>query len=87
MPFFPLAGAEVVVLILCIAIGRWILGAWWKGELEDETLLRWLPRRARPEPPPTPGPPALRLVRGGRREDPQAAEGAHRAGARRPRRS
>ena len=87
MPFFPLAGGEIVVIVLCYAIVRWIFRSWRSGELEDPTLLRFLPRRA-PPPPPTPatrgGRPALRVIQGGREEAPAASASEHRAG-RRPR--
>ncbi len=47
MPFFPLAGGELVLMVLLLAIGRWVARAWWRDELEDETLRRWLPARPR----------------------------------------
>jgi hypothetical protein len=83
MPFFPLAGGEIVFMILCYAIVRWIFRSWRAGELEDPTLLRFLPRRT-----PTPsasGRPALRVIRGGRDEAPDDSVREQRLGHR-PRR-
>jgi len=79
MPFFPLAGGEIVVMMLCYAIVRWIFRSWRAGELEDPTLLRFLPRRTPPEPP---GRPALRVIQGGREEAPDASAREHRVGRR-----
>ena len=87
MPFFPLAGGEIVFMLLGFAIARWILRTWWAGELEDETLKRWLPRRPAPRPDdaePMERPrPALRLIQGGRRDAPEPRAGGI---ARQPRR-
>ena len=73
MSFFPLAGAALFALILSVAVVRWVGLSWWRGELGDEILKRWLPHR---DPPPAEpvddGRPALRLIRGGRDGEPTA---------------
>jgi len=84
MPFFPLAGGEIVVMVLCYAIVRWIFRSWRAGELEDPTLLRFLPRRRPPAPPGRSSPerPALRVIQGGREDAPDASTREYRAGHR-----
>ncbi len=86
MPFFPLAGGEIVVLVLCYAIARWIYRSWRTGELEDEVLLRFLPRRQPRDEAPPPGPPKLRVIQGGREDAPDAPARARRIGHESPRR-
>ena len=78
MPMFPLAGGEIVALILLIAVARWMLRSWWTEQrVADEPPPQpTLRRTARPEAP------RLRLLRGGRDSEPppeRRARERHRA--------